>query len=422
MDLDASYTERAVSIGDLELGTHPELAQCTPTAGFPAHSYPPDWDNGPDWLTWRPDVTDRSGCGLAELTVLQVVDELSGCRRGEAASAEVLAEVDRRIGLGPAYAYPMVCDLVTPWVMPVTLVAMNGSPYDRVFPQPAPAAHTECRLCRAGELVVAAEAGAIAPVPAGLINGTWWRGGAEPPLDPFGVIAALRKLIEDPGLPDGQLLQVTGRPVSLTGSELTGDFDALARGQRTTIREAPRITRTDAAVPPAPAGPRPRPAGPFIATDGTGRPPRPVHLIIDAVPRHLSAGELAEEISGHIRPVGWQPSEPPPGSLLQRGFAEARERLMAKALPIAYMSDESRENDIRLEITLRPGADPQAVQAQLAGLGALGTDTAAQFPAPLADLLRSWVTTRRHEDITASLNLFEAAVRADRLDLQASRE
>ncbi len=359
-------------------------------------------------------MTDRSGCGLAELTVLQVFDELSGGRGGELiVAAEVLDELDRRIGLGPSYAYSMVCDLLTPWVIPVTLLATNGLPSDRVLRYTTPAAHTECRLSWAGELVVAAEAGVIAPVPAGLINGTWWRGGAQPPLDPFRVIAALRKLIEDPGLPDGRLLQVAGRPVSLTDSELTGDFDALAQGRPTTIREAPRITRTDTAVPPAPGEPAGTPAGPSELADGTERRRRPVHLIVDAVPRHLSAPDLYDEIRSKILPEGWRPPEPPPGSRLRLG-PEIRERTAARALPIAHMRDESKQSDIRLEISLRPGADPQAVQAQLARLDALGTDHAAQFPAPLPDLLRSWVATHRHEDIAASLNQLEAAAQADR--------
>jgi len=134
-------------------------------------------------------VTDRSGCGLAELTIVQAVAALS-TGSDEAASARVLDEVDRRIGLGPSYAYPMVCDLTKPWVIPAPLLAISGNAGDRTFPQPAEPVHTECRLSRVGEVVVAAEAGTIAPVPAGLINGTWWRGAAQPPLDPFGVITA----------------------------------------------------------------------------------------------------------------------------------------------------------------------------------------------------------------------------------------
>ena len=359
-------------------------------------------------------MTDRSGCGLTELTVLQVVDELSADGGGEAISAEVVDEVDRRIGLGPRYAYPMVCDLVMPWVIPVTMLAMRGRPYDRVFLEPTPAAHTECRLSQVGKLVVAAEAGAVAPVPAGLINGTWWRGAAQPPLDPVRVIAALRQLIDEHGMPNDRLLEIVGGPVSLTGSELTGDFRALARGERTTIREAPRIIRTGAAVP-AVAAARPRkPAGPVVLTGGTQWPPEPAHLIIDAVPCHLSVPEVHEEIRSQIRPEGWQPPEPPPGTLLHRHFAEARERMMARALPIAETRDESREDHIRVAIMLRPGANPQAVQAQLARLDALSIDRASQFPGPLTELLRSWVALHRREDIAAGLNRFEAAFQADR--------
>lgn len=52
---------------------------------------------------------------------------------------------------------------------------------ERMFPEPAPARHTECRLSQVGSLVAAAEAGAMAPVPAGLINGAWWRWGPAAP-------------------------------------------------------------------------------------------------------------------------------------------------------------------------------------------------------------------------------------------------
>ncbi len=357
-------------------------------------------------------MTDRSGCGLAELTLLQAVAALSGGRK-EAASAKVLDEVDRRIGLGPSYAYPMVCDLTKQWVIPVPFL-VSGDAGDRVFPWPAEPVHSECRLSRAGELVVAAEAGTIAAVPAGLINGTWWRGAALPPLDPFGVITAMRHLIDDPGLPDSELLQIAGAPISTTHSELTGDFEALARGQQTTIREAVRITRTDTPVPPAPAGPR-RKRGPVKLTGIAGPRPRPpAHLIIDSVPRQISETDINEEIRKPIRPENWDPPYPPAGTPPQIG--EMRDRLAASVLPIAHTYSDSRKAYIRVEIRLRPGSDPQRVLAQLARMDGLAVDLAAEFPAPLAGLLRSWTDDHRHEDITTSLDQLEAAIRADQLD------
>jgi integrase len=48
-------------------------------------------------------VTDRSGCGLTDLTILQAVAALSTGPE-EAPSAKVLDEVERRIGLGPSYS------------------------------------------------------------------------------------------------------------------------------------------------------------------------------------------------------------------------------------------------------------------------------------------------------------------------------
>ena len=360
-------------------------------------------------------MTDRSGCDLTELTVLQVVRDLAGGSSDTVRSAAVLQEVDRRIGLGPSYAYQLICDLVTPWVIPVTLLAMDGLPFDRIFTEPTQAAHTGCRLSVVGELVLAAEAGSIGPVPTGLINGSWWRGAPQPPLDPFRVITALRRLIDDPGIPDNELLQLVMPPVSLTGSELTGDFPSLANGGRTTIREAPRITRTDA----------PMLAAPTRTTQGTDssvgdRPSnKSAHLIIDAVPRHLSAPQLYEEISRQVYPDGWQPTEPAPELPVRASAAAIRRDFAARALPIARLRDESKGNNVCLAITLRPGADPRKVQEQLARMKTLTADLPSQFPAPLADLLRSWVAAHRHEDITASLGQFESAILADRLAQQA---
>jgi hypothetical protein len=370
-------------------------------------------------------MTDRSGCDMTELAVLQVVRDLAGSNSDTIRSSTVLEEVDRRIGLGPSHAYPLICDLVTPWVIPVALLAMDGLPLDRLFTEPTPAAHTGCRLSPVGELVLAAEAGSIGSVPAGLINGTWWRGALRPPLDPFRVIPVLRRLVDDPGFPDNELLQLVGRPVSLTGSELTGDFQALADGRRTTIREAPLITRTAAPVPPAATRARQEESNSAQArahTAGDMPSRKSAHLIIDAVPRQVNAAELHAEISRRIYPDGWQPTEPPPDLPVRVPVAAIRRDFAARALPIAALRDESKGDNVRFAIRLRPGADPRKVQEQLAGMKALTADLPSQFPAPLADLLRSWVAAHRHEDIAASLDQLEAAILAGRLAQQTDSD
>jgi hypothetical protein len=123
--------------------------------------------------------------------------------------------------------------------------------------------------------------------------------------------------------------------------------------------------------------------------------------------------------TGAIRPENWDPPYPPAGTPPQ--ITELRDRLAASALPIADIRSESRQAYIRLEIRLRPGSDPHRVLAQLGRMNGVAVDLAAQFPAPLADLLRSLTDACRHEDITTSLAQLEAAIRADQLDQQDYR-
>lgn len=56
----------------------------------------------------------------------------------------------------------------------------------------------------------------MAPIPVGIINGTTYRGGKRPPLEPFRVLAAVRRLLDDPGVPDSDVLATVG-PALLDG-------------------------------------------------------------------------------------------------------------------------------------------------------------------------------------------------------------
>jgi hypothetical protein len=110
---------------------------------------------------------------------------------------------------------------------PIRLVAHSGNFGDRTFPEPANPGYTDCRVSHAGRLVLAAEAHRLAPVPAGLINGSTGQGGTRPPLKPFRVLGALRRLIENPRLPDSEILDVVGPPDFVSGCLVTGDLATL---------------------------------------------------------------------------------------------------------------------------------------------------------------------------------------------------
>ncbi|MGH3155100.1 MAG: hypothetical protein ACRDNF_00780, partial [Streptosporangiaceae bacterium] len=160
-------------------------------------------------------MSDRSGCSLAELTALGVLDAEVGERpQAYLESSKALEAIEERVGLGPRYAYEMLLDLARPWVVPIPTVAVQGNAGGRSFGPPADPGYTQARPSQAGSLVLEAEAHRMAPVPVGLFNGTTHRGGTRPPLDPFAVLAALRRLLEDPGAPDGELTDVAGVPWS----------------------------------------------------------------------------------------------------------------------------------------------------------------------------------------------------------------
>jgi hypothetical protein len=240
---------------------------------------------------------DRSGCGLVELAVLEAVDALTVRRPVRpVVCAKVVARIEERIGLGPRYAYDLLLDLARPWMIPVRLVAVTGSYGDRTFPAAEPE-YTECRLSDAGTIVLDAEAGRQAPVPAALINGTMYRGGTQPPLEPFSVLAALRRLLEDPGVTDSEIVQTVGPPRFTTGTEVSGDLSALNQGRQIMLCQTGRIVLTGIPVPDAAPDPPARPAGPFRSVVYSGDAHRrPGHLVIESLPSEATIPDVVGEI------------------------------------------------------------------------------------------------------------------------------
>ena len=261
-------------------------------------------------------MSDRSGCTAVELAVLEALDAAtSGRPRAYARSARVLAGIEERIGLGPRYAYEALLDLARAWIIPVRTVAVMGNAGDRYFSPAAGPGYTESRTSYAGQLALDAEAGRLAPVPLGLINGTTYRGGTQPPLEPFRVLAALRRLLEDPGVPDAEVISILGPPYSMTGCAVTGDIPALLRGRRVVLRETARITVTGVPVPEAPAHPPPAPTGYRVmaASGGLGRrPPRPPGYRVPAFQDHGVRRAARDPQPGGLPAVGGLPSRPGP--------------------------------------------------------------------------------------------------------------
>jgi hypothetical protein len=350
-------------------------------------------------------MSDRSGCSVVELAVLEAVAAAAGRSGRYAVSVKAAAGAEARIGLGPRYAYEILVDLASPWIIPLPLVDVRGNIGDRTFPK-AEARHTESRLSQAGQLVLDAEAGLLAPVPVGIINGTTFRGGSQPPLQPARVVAGLRALIEHPPLPDRELLAIIGPPYSPAGCTWSGDVDALMRGRRVVLRETAKITVTAVPVPDAPATrqqPGGRPGGHQITVGSArvGRPHRPsrAHLMIESLPGRTTTGEAARAIHQCGQPASWRDDE--------TGLWND------DSLPIANVEiATSSPTETCIAVELKPATDPAQVGDKIAALEGITVEVTGQFPAPVARMLRTWVSRYRDENISASLAKLEQATSA----------
>ncbi len=150
---------------------------------------------------------DRSGVGLVECAILEALDSLGARARRHRRSAKVLDVVEERIGLAPGYAYEVLLDLARPWTMPLLLVDGQGNFGSRGNDPAANYRYTEAGLTRAGQVVLAAERGDLAPVPVGLINGNVYREGLRPPFRPLAIIEALREVIQRPRVTSKDLIE-----------------------------------------------------------------------------------------------------------------------------------------------------------------------------------------------------------------------
>jgi hypothetical protein len=228
---------------------------------------------------------DRTGVGLTECAILEALEAL-GAHPGRRyrRNAAVLAAVEDRIGLAPAYAYEILLDLARPWTMPLSLIQGQGNFGSRGNEPAASPSYTESRLAAAGRVALAAERGDIAPVPIGLINGNVYAKGTRPPFRPQAVIDALRLVIQRPRVTSKELTDVTGPPYFLNGCIVTGDFTALAAGRPTVLRLEARLS---------------------ISEDHHS-------VIIDNFPPTVNPDDTAQSLASRARVRDWEAQHPQP--------------------------------------------------------------------------------------------------------------
>ena len=136
-------------------------------------------------------MSERTGLLDLEVRLLEIVEEVTNPAGEPVSSTAVLAAIEAASLLGPRHAYPLLVDLAVPWRRHLPLLSFVGNGGSPHGDEAAEARYTMVGLADAGRLALAAERGEVGPVPFGLVDGSWWRGGLQPPYDPGAVLAAL---------------------------------------------------------------------------------------------------------------------------------------------------------------------------------------------------------------------------------------
>jgi hypothetical protein len=341
-------------------------------------------------------VGQRSGLGLVEVTILDALAAAGAAPGGQfVTSARVLAAVEERIGLAPGYGYQVLIDLALAWRVPVPLVNGCGNFGGRDGDPPANWRYTEVRLSPAGQVVLAAERGEIAPVPVGLINGSTHQGGTRPPFRPAAVIDAIRQVAAQPTITGGEITAIVGAPDFMTGCAVTGDLDGLAAGLPVDLLLQARVTISDdTQLSNQLSG---HMAGFFLRPELNR-----ALLVIDSFPPYVDVSDAARAIADRVREPRWAVAHPG----LNR----------ATRLSLRDVWDVSASDEYRIVCLPEPGASLQELRRQLGEIWGVRHSIRAALPTPLGTMLRDWVSAGSDEDLPASLAALTAAIDAGQPD------
>jgi hypothetical protein len=259
--------------------------------------------------------------------------------------------------------------------------------------RPARPRYTEARLSPAGQVVLAAERGQIAPVPVGLINGNTHREGLRPPLRPASVIDAIRQVLHRPRLPGPAITGIVGPPDFITGCTVTGDLAALTAGQHAELGLHARVTVTDAAQVRDRVT---RAAVPGSRPPGFTRDPSRQVIIIDRYPPYANPDDTILSIADRTEGHDWYGRYPELGALTR--------------LPLANVLDLTSRGDVWHVCVPADGTAPQMLREQILKAWGVSIYITTWLPRPLPTMIRTWIRAHLHEDLPASLTALENAL------------
>jgi DNA gyrase/topoisomerase IV subunit A len=272
--------------------------------------------------------------------------------------------MEREVGYGSRHAYAMLCDLVSQSTVQVRLVDGHG-PFTTPDFAADGARYNECRLSPAGALAVKTERSGLPPLPIALINGTFYKGGGRPSFEPRQLIAGLAHLVSDDGIQDEELIDAVGPPAFPTGCDVSGDIDGLIAGHSTTLKLTAIVRE--------------------VAEAGA------TVLDISNLPPGIRSSQVVDNIAARVN-------------------VDLGDELTAQAaIELRDVRDVSSPEEPRVRCVLAPGADPGVTAARLRDVWGVTIEIAARLPAPLPDLLRTWVRAHAADETADALAQLEAA-------------
>ena len=305
-------------------------------------------------------MTERTGLGPLELAVIRSVSASVGADGTRARTTTVLEYLDGVEAIGPEYGRTVLQDLGSWWRVHLRLFDLEGS-WGSVAGSPmAGARYTRVRLSPLGELALVCERHQVGSVPIGLVDGSLYRGGQRPPLDPARALSAVSALLEDDTLPDRDLERIIGLPSLPSGGRVRGDLEGLYAGRPARLLQSCRIRREQV------------PGGPALVITAT-----PLGVAVDQITQNL----LDSARAGQGRAVHYL-TDP----VLPRTTAA-----VVSPIEVTDVRDESSgHTGTRIVVLAAPNADLDALERWVRRVWPVTIETCCRYEGGIASVLRAW--------------------------------